>query len=177
VFADLGDHRCAIEYYQQWLEITLQLGDRRRQSFALRNIGLAELTLGNVRTAIDYFERAVTIAREIGERENDGMALCNLGLAYWSLGDYDKAVSTSGRRSLSRNRLVICAVVQQLSAIWVGTARGRAIRRRDKIISEGDLYRPYNQRSTDRSYGANEYRIAYIICRITGAQLNYWKRH
>ncbi|MCC7164621.1 MAG: tetratricopeptide repeat protein, partial [Anaerolineae bacterium] len=78
-YADLGEVRQAIGYYEQALVIDRELGDRRGEGTALGNLGSAYADLGEVRQAIGYYEHALVIAREIGDRRGEGTALGNLG--------------------------------------------------------------------------------------------------
>ena len=91
-YADLGETRKAIEYYEQRLVIAQEIGDRRGEGAALGNLGIAYAALGETRKAIEFYEQHVTIAREIGDRRGEGVALGNLGNAYADLGEPRKAI-------------------------------------------------------------------------------------
>ena len=71
-YADLGETRKAIEYYEQALTISREIGDRRGEGADLGNLGLAYADLGETRKAIEYYEQALAIAREIGDKQNEG---------------------------------------------------------------------------------------------------------
>ena len=90
-YADLGDARKAIEFYEQQLIIVREIGDRRGEGNALGNLGSAYYSLGDARKAIEFYEQRMIIAREIGDRRGEGNALANLGLAYKNLGEKEKA--------------------------------------------------------------------------------------
>lgn len=88
----LGDARKAIEYHEQALKISREIGDRQAEGQDLGNLGLAYHRLGDARKAIDYGEQALKILREIGDRHGEGAALGSLGLAYARLGEVRKAI-------------------------------------------------------------------------------------
>jgi tetratricopeptide (TPR) repeat protein len=91
-YADLGETRKAMQYHEQVLEITREIGDRRGQGSALGNLGHAYMDLGENRKAIQYYEQALEITREIGNRRGEGGALGSLGVAYEELGENRKAI-------------------------------------------------------------------------------------
>ena len=91
-YADLGETRKAIEYHDQALAISREIGDRRGEGAGLGNLGLAYAGLGETRKAIEYHDQALAIAREIGDRQNEGEFLCNLGKACLDLNETDKAI-------------------------------------------------------------------------------------
>ena len=91
-YADLGEPRKAIEFYEQQLSIAREIGDRRGEGNALGNLGIAYADLGEPRKAIEFHEQALKIFREIGDRRGEGNVLGNLGLAYSNLGEPRKAI-------------------------------------------------------------------------------------
>ena len=91
-YADLGDARKAIEFYEQALAIAREIGDRHREGANLGNLGHAYLALGDVRKAIELYDQQLLIVREIGDRRGEGNALGSLGNGYAALGDVRKAI-------------------------------------------------------------------------------------
>jgi len=91
-YADLGEMRRAIEYYEQALKIAREVEGRGGEGTALGNLGIAYAALGEVRRAIEYHEQALKIHREIGDRRGEGAVLGNLGLAYADLGEVPRAM-------------------------------------------------------------------------------------
>jgi tetratricopeptide (TPR) repeat protein len=87
----LGDARKAIEFYEQYLSIAREIGDRRGEGNALGNLGNAYADFGDARKAIEFYEQQLIIVREIGDRRGEGNALANLGMAYKNLGEKEKA--------------------------------------------------------------------------------------
>jgi tetratricopeptide (TPR) repeat protein len=55
----------AIEYHQQALAISRQIGDRRGEGNHLGNLGLAYRDLGDIPRARQYLSQALTIFEEI----------------------------------------------------------------------------------------------------------------
>ncbi len=91
-YMQLGYVRRAIEYYDQALKISREIGDRRGEGADLGNLGLAYSDLGEPRKAIEYSEQALKISREIGDRRGEGADLGSLGNAYSDLGEPRKAI-------------------------------------------------------------------------------------
>jgi tetratricopeptide (TPR) repeat protein len=91
-YSHLGQVEKAIEYYEQALVISREIGDRRNEGNHLGNLGSAYYHLGQVEKAIQYYEQALVIAREIGDRRGEGNALSNIGNAYRDLGQVVKAI-------------------------------------------------------------------------------------
>ncbi len=88
----LGNYGRAIDFHQQALVISREIGDRRGEGNALGNLGIAYNSLGQYERAIDFLQQYLTIALEIGDRRGEGNALGNLGNAYFSLGQYERAI-------------------------------------------------------------------------------------
>lgn len=91
-YAELGETRRAIEFYEQDLAIAREIGDRRGESQTLGNLGLAYADLDESRRAIEFHEQDLAIAREIGDRRGEGQALGNLGNSYLRLGEIRRAI-------------------------------------------------------------------------------------
>ena len=79
-----------------WLETSARaahkVGNKKKESYALGNLGLAYSALGEPRKAIEHYEQRLPIARETGDRRGEGNALGNLGAAYSELGELRKAI-------------------------------------------------------------------------------------
>jgi tetratricopeptide (TPR) repeat protein len=91
-YSDLGELRKAIEYYEQALKISTEIGNRRKEGADLGNLGNAYSDLGEPRKAIEYYEQTLKISTEIGDRQGEGKCLGNLGNAYLILGKARKAI-------------------------------------------------------------------------------------
>jgi tetratricopeptide (TPR) repeat protein len=91
-YSVLGQVERAIEYHEQALAISKEIGDRHGEGNQLGNLGLAYYALGQVERAIEYHERALAISKEIGDRHGEGNRLGNLGIAYHALGQVERAI-------------------------------------------------------------------------------------
>jgi tetratricopeptide (TPR) repeat protein len=91
-YADLGETRHAIEFFEQHLTTVREIGDRRGEGMSLGNLGLAYAELGETRRAIEFYDQRLTIARESGYRRGEGNVLGNLGNAYAELGETRRAI-------------------------------------------------------------------------------------
>jgi tetratricopeptide (TPR) repeat protein len=94
-YADLGETRRAVEFYEQNLAIAREIGDRRNEGVALGNLGNAYFYLGEMHRAIEFHEQALAIDREISDRRGEGNDLGNLGAAYKVLGDVYRAIEVN----------------------------------------------------------------------------------
>jgi tetratricopeptide (TPR) repeat protein len=88
----LGQYQQAIEFHQQCLNITREIGDRNSEGKSLANLGLAYYSLGQYQQAIEFFQQSLQIATEIGDRNSEGKSLANLGLGYLDQGQYQQAI-------------------------------------------------------------------------------------
>jgi tetratricopeptide (TPR) repeat protein len=93
---DLGDHRKAVDYFEQVLSIYKKIHGTEHQyvAVALNNLGEAWGNLGDPKKAVDYHQQALNIDRAVfGEQHpNVARGLNNLGGAWRNLGDPKKAV-------------------------------------------------------------------------------------
>ncbi|MEK6324979.1 MAG: tetratricopeptide repeat protein [Acidobacteriota bacterium] len=84
--------RKAIEKYEEAVLLFRSIGDRRHESAALYNVGLAYSALGEQQKAIESYNQALTIVKAMGDRDNEATTLHNIGLVYDSLGEKQKAL-------------------------------------------------------------------------------------
>jgi tetratricopeptide (TPR) repeat protein len=96
-YADLGETRKAIEYYNQSLEIDRRFRNKKAEGVHLGSLGRAYADLGETITAIKYYDKALEIDRSTGEGRAEGVHLSNLGRAYADLGDTIKAIEYYGQ--------------------------------------------------------------------------------
>ncbi|MDW5552019.1 tetratricopeptide repeat protein [Methanosarcina sp.] len=92
IYNDLGEYRKAIEYYEQALKISREIGDRRAEGTWIGNMGNAYSDMGEPRKAIEYYEQALKISRETRDRRGEGTWIGNLGNAYYYLGETIKSI-------------------------------------------------------------------------------------
>ncbi|MFM6860758.1 MAG: tetratricopeptide repeat protein, partial [Dolichospermum sp.] len=91
-YNSLGQYQTAIDFHQQSLKITREIGDVGGESNSLNNLGNAYYSLGQYQTAIDFYQQSLKIKREIGDVQGESASLNNLGAAYDSLGQYQTAI-------------------------------------------------------------------------------------
>jgi tetratricopeptide (TPR) repeat protein len=91
-YVDLGDHRGAIEVYQECLVLARAMEDRRSEGLTLGNLGSAYAAIGDRETASVHFAQDLEIARELGDRRGEANALGGLGLNYLDLEQLDRGL-------------------------------------------------------------------------------------
>ncbi|MEH2408655.1 MAG: tetratricopeptide repeat protein [Nostoc sp.] len=91
-YNSLGQYQRAIEFHQQSLQISREIGDRNSEGRSFNNLGNAYKSLGQYQRAIEFHQQSLEIKREIGDRNGEGKSLGNLGNAYKSLGQYQRAI-------------------------------------------------------------------------------------
>ncbi|MBD1929083.1 tetratricopeptide repeat protein [Trichocoleus sp. FACHB-90] len=113
IYAQLKQHKEAIEFYQQALTNARKLGERHWESDSLHSLGFAYYSLGQYREAIEFYRQSLAIKREMedrvhssdrlgdpiilsnqrrGIRTRKAYTLSNLGNAYYSLRQYREAI-------------------------------------------------------------------------------------
>ncbi|AMV24080.1 Tetratricopeptide repeat protein [Gemmata sp. SH-PL17] len=91
-WADAGDATKAISFYDRYLVVARELGNRCGEGRALGNLGNAWADLGNVRKAITFYDQQLAIAREIEDRHGEAFARWNKAWAIVELGEFSAAV-------------------------------------------------------------------------------------
>jgi CHAT domain-containing protein len=91
VYRAKGKYKEALEFYQQALNITQEIGTRAWEANYLANLGMTCNLLRQYPQAIEYEQKAVTIAREISDRQGEGFALNELGYALLNSGHLTQA--------------------------------------------------------------------------------------
>ncbi|HMH41864.1 MAG TPA: tetratricopeptide repeat protein [Pyrinomonadaceae bacterium] len=89
---NLGETSRAIEFHEQALIISLEIGDRSGECADLGSLGNAYTILGETNRAIEFYECSLAIAREIGNRRSEANALGSLGIAHKDLGEINRAI-------------------------------------------------------------------------------------
>ncbi|MEH2297642.1 MAG: tetratricopeptide repeat protein, partial [Nostoc sp.] len=92
LYASLGQYQRAIEFLQQSLEISREIGDRNGEGASLNNLSNAYDSLEQYQRAIEFLQQSLEISTEIGDRNSEGNSLGNLGNTYNSLGQYQRAI-------------------------------------------------------------------------------------
>ena len=88
----LGQKQEALQYYQQALLISREVGDRGGEGTTLNNLGAVYNGLGQQQEALQYYQQALQIMREVGDRRGEGVTLNNLGRVYNGLGQQQEAL-------------------------------------------------------------------------------------
>jgi tetratricopeptide (TPR) repeat protein len=101
-YYSLGQYQQAIQYHQQSLAITTEIGDlaegeirkaaRNGEASSYGNLGNAYNSLGQYQQAIQYHQQSLAITTEIGDRKGEASSYLGLGNAYYSLGQYQQAI-------------------------------------------------------------------------------------
>jgi len=68
----------AIDYFQQYLTITREIGNHFGESIALNNLGLAYERAGDYKKAIEIHQQSLAIARELNNRDSEAAFLNNI---------------------------------------------------------------------------------------------------
>jgi tetratricopeptide (TPR) repeat protein len=76
---------------EQALGLARELGDRRAEATALRNLMLLHNFAAHLNEAVEYGEQSLVIARELGLREQVAYTLNDLFRPYASIGQYERA--------------------------------------------------------------------------------------
>ncbi len=92
VYADLGDQRKALDFYEQALPLQRQVGDRGGEATTLNSLGVVYADLGDQRKALDFYEQALPLQRQVGDRGGEATTLSNIGRVHSDLGDKRKAL-------------------------------------------------------------------------------------
>src|SRR5690606_38138342 len=86
-YRNLGRVQKALGCYEQALDISRKISDKRSEGIWLGNIGIAYRDLGEVQQAITHYEQVLAISRKNGDRRSSGNGFGNLGLAKAISGD------------------------------------------------------------------------------------------
>ena len=89
---DTGLYKEALNFYNQALVISREVGDRAGEGTALNNIGAVYRSQGQYDQALEYYKQALVIFREVGDRAGEGTTLNNIGAVYHGQGQYEQAL-------------------------------------------------------------------------------------
>ncbi|MEG4489584.1 CHAT domain-containing tetratricopeptide repeat protein, partial [Microcoleus sp. D2_18a_B4] len=78
-YNSLGEYHRAIAFYEQYLVISREIGDRQGEATSLGSLGNAYNSLGEYHRAIAFHQQYLEISREIGYRQGESISLNNLG--------------------------------------------------------------------------------------------------
>mgnify|MGYP001813417890 CR=1 FL=1 len=88
----LGDPERASRRFVEVVELAEERGDRRREAWALRELGQAQVELGLSDEARRSYERSLKLRREIGETRGVGIVINQLAGLERKLGNLDRAL-------------------------------------------------------------------------------------
>jgi len=88
----LAEYEQAIDFYEQSLAISREIGARQREAYSLNRLGAAYYLLAEYEQAIDFYDQSLAIFREIGDSQGEANSLDNLGFAYNSLAEYERGI-------------------------------------------------------------------------------------
>jgi len=88
----LSDIPRALDYFQQALELSEEIGDKYTMATMLNNIGSSTEVTGNIIKALDYYHRSIMICEEIGNIKGMPSVLNNIGLIYLNQENYMDAL-------------------------------------------------------------------------------------
>ncbi|NJR58672.1 MAG: tetratricopeptide repeat protein [Cyanobacteria bacterium CRU_2_1] len=115
-YHSLGQSQQAIDFSQQSLAITREIGDRFGEATSLNNLGNVYYSIGQFQQAIDYHQQTLAITREIGNCIGEANSLGNLGNACRSLRQYQRTIDFS-QQSLAIQREIGDRISEALS-LW-----------------------------------------------------------
>jgi tetratricopeptide (TPR) repeat protein len=87
-----GHFEQAIECFEEALEISCKIDDRRRVGLRRGNLGFTYYSLGDYEWALEHSKEALEIARETNDGLRIGIWLGNLGLIYQARGQIQQAL-------------------------------------------------------------------------------------
>ncbi|OKH18152.1 hypothetical protein FACHB389_34080, partial [Nostoc calcicola FACHB-389] len=86
VYANIGQPKLALDYYNQSLPIRKEVGDRAGEATTLTNIGGVYADIGQPKLALDYYNQSLPILKEVGDRAGEATTLTNIGGVYADIG-------------------------------------------------------------------------------------------
>ncbi len=72
----------ALKFFQQALDIYLEIDDKKGEASALDNIGIIYRRQGNLDEALQHYQQALNIYRKIGGKKGEAHTLGNIGVVY-----------------------------------------------------------------------------------------------
>ncbi|MFQ5943617.1 MAG: protein kinase [Anaerolineales bacterium] len=81
-----ADYEAGQEYLDQAMEIAVELDDKPRQIFILRQLGNLGFGTGDLEQSLEYLEQSLALAEELGDLESQANALNSMGLTATAMG-------------------------------------------------------------------------------------------
>lgn len=89
-----GNHRVALQYFEEALKVAQAIGDKKLIGPKLADVGSAYRGMNDLDQALDYYSRALEIVRETQDGTAIQGILSNMGDVYQQLGRTDKALAS-----------------------------------------------------------------------------------
>ncbi|CAH1272742.1 TTC28 [Branchiostoma lanceolatum] len=89
----LDSPRTAIQYYEHYLALARQLGDRGAEGTAYNRLGLSHHGIGNHQAALEWYQQVLKMGEEDGDQKGQITQHINVGYAYMSMENTDQATS------------------------------------------------------------------------------------
>ncbi|XP_019613998.1 PREDICTED: tetratricopeptide repeat protein 28-like [Branchiostoma belcheri] len=89
----LHSPRTSIQYYEQYLALARQLGDRREEAQAYNRLGHAHYGMREYEAALEWYQKYLNLSQEIEDKKEEVTAHVNVGVAYRLLGKTEQATS------------------------------------------------------------------------------------
>jgi len=88
----IGEKRKALDYFEQFVTLLHEMGERLKESTTLGNMCVVHNDLGEFKQAFQLCGQALEIKREIKDITGQAITLSNTGNIYGNMGDYQKAL-------------------------------------------------------------------------------------
>lgn len=92
VYRNLGDYKRAIDWQEKVIQISRDIGNRKKECSGYIELGQIYNNRGNFNKAIEYHTKGLDVAKEIGFKEAASKSCTGLGNSYLNLGAFVKAI-------------------------------------------------------------------------------------
>lgn len=99
-YQDSNSLETALNFYEQALNLSIQLGDKRSQAIVSSNLGVAYWKMNYFYKAQKHFEESLLLSQQLGDRKTEISVLNNLASTYESIGDLVRATELYEKASL-----------------------------------------------------------------------------
>jgi signal transduction histidine kinase len=89
----IGQHIKSKEYYEQAIELNLELRDTVNYSYNIFNLGVSFDFLGDYISALNCYHKSLTIAEKIDDKLGVAEILGNIAILYCNQADYEKSIA------------------------------------------------------------------------------------
>ena len=88
----LGDLNQALQYYHKAFDLSVKIGDRKKQGSLLNTMGIIEWHLLAYADALEHYEKAFEIYLELEDSAHAGLMLNSIGVTLHKLCNYEEAL-------------------------------------------------------------------------------------